>query len=114
MDERDWYDTLNDLICGYLNYALDGFYADDLPIENGTVSLPVRSLDERDWSDTFGSLIHDLICGNETTALNNLPDGARNFNSFDDPFHGNGSVGGDLFHRGGDWSGGLGSLIYGG
>ena len=40
LDEMGLYDTLNDLICGYLNYALDGFYADDLPIENGTVSLP--------------------------------------------------------------------------
>ena len=83
---------------------------DDLLIEKGNVSLPVRSLDERDWSDAFGS----LICGDETTALNNPPDGARNFNSFDHPFHGNGSVSGDLSHRGGDWSGGLGSLIYGG
>ena len=68
------------------------------------------SLDERDLYDA----LNDLICGDETTALNNLPDGARNFNSLDDPFHGNGSVSSDLFHRGGDWSSALGSLIYGG
>ena len=48
LGERDLYDTLNDLVCRYLNYALDGFYPYDLPIENGSVSLPLRSLGKRD------------------------------------------------------------------
>ena len=49
---------------------------------DGNVHL-AWSLDERDLYDAP----NDLICGDETTALNNLPDRARSFNSLDDLFH---------------------------
>ena len=77
LDERDLYDTPNDLVCGDGTTALS-----NLPGGAGNFN-PLEDL------------LYDLICGCGTTALINLLDRAGNFNLLNNLFNGNGCVSGD-------------------